>query len=438
MASRTAVVVNKSPRDTPIMSSYSSSTNTPTIAATAIMSSSHDSPSILIMDDDAYPPTARGKRPQPPASQTLNTAMYITLWIFISNCTILFNKWLIDTKGFRFPILLTCWHLVFATVATQILARTTTLLDSREKIFLTPRVYCRTILPIGIFYSGSLVCSNVVYLYLSVPFIQMLKAAAPVAVLFTSWAWQVAEPSLASFLNVLWIVAGVALASVGEIHFSLIGFLYQMGGIVFEAIRIIMIQVLLSGDGMKMDPLVGLYYFAPVCAVMNLLVALPSEIPNFTWAAASDVGFGMLLLNASIAFLLNVTSVFLIGRTSGLVMTLTGIFKNILLILVSILIWNTKITFMQTIGYAIALAGLTYYSLGYDQIVKLARTSIAWINSILHSTPARGRSRASLARRRCVLATALTFGGLFVFMAALQHNDPTSKIFKLPAWFGTE
>lgn len=209
-------------------------------------------------------------------------------------------------------ILLTCWHLVYATIATQILARTTTLLDSRKKISLTPRLYCRTILPIGIFYSGSLVCSNVVYLYLSVPFIQMLKAAAPVAVLFTSWAWKVAEPNLASFLNVLWIVAGVALASVGEIHFSLIGFLYQMGGIVFEAIRIIMIQVLLSGDGMKMDPLVGLYYFAPVCAIMNLLVALPSELPNFTWAAASAVGFDMLLLNASIAFLLNVTSVFLV------------------------------------------------------------------------------------------------------------------------------
>ncbi|KAG6035377.1 hypothetical protein E4U41_006101 [Claviceps citrina] len=400
------------------------------------MSSSNDnSSSFIMMDDDVPPPTARGKQEQPTA-RTVQTAMYISLWIFISNCTILFNKWLIDTQGF--PILLTCWHLVFATIATQILAKTTTLLDSRKKILLTPRVYCRTILPIGIFYSGSLVCSNVVYLYLSVPFIQMLKAAAPVAVLFTSWAWQVADPSLASLLNVLWIVAGVALASVGEIHFSLIGFLYQMGGIVFEAIRIIMIQVLLSGDGMKMDPLVGLYYFAPVCAAMNLLVAVPSELPKFTWTAVSNVGFGMLLLNASIAFLLNVTSVFLIGRTSGLVMTLTGIFKNILLILVSMLIWSTKITFLQTVGYAIALTGLTYYSLGYDQIVRLTRTSAVWAASMWSSTSAHGRSSSSLATRRCILVTALILGGLFIFVAALQHHDPSAKMMRLPAWFGTE
>ncbi|KAG5998085.1 hypothetical protein E4U43_002499 [Claviceps pusilla] len=434
MAGRTTVV-NQSPRRTPIVSAYSSSANTPTTSTTTSMTSAHDSPSILVMDDDVPPPSASSKR-EPPAVNPLHTAMYITLWIFISNCTILFNKWLIDTKGF--PILLTCWHLVFATIATQILARTTTLLDSRKQIFLTPRIYCRTILPIGIFYSGSLVCSNVVYLYLSVPFIQMLKAAAPVAVLFTSWAWKVAEPNLASFLNVLWIVAGVALASVGEIHFSLVGFLYQMGGIVFEAIRIIMIQVLLSGDGMKMDPLVGLYYFAPVCAAMNILVAIPGELPSFTWAAASNVGFGMLFLNASIAFLLNVTSVFLIGRTSGLVMTLTGIFKNILLILVSILIWSTKITFMQTIGYAIALAGLTYYSLGPDQIVRLTRTSAAWVHSMWSSTSAHGHSPATLARRRCLLVTALVVGGVIIFLSALQHYDPTTKLLVVPAWFGTE
>lgn len=207
---------------------------------------------------------------------------------------------------------MTCWHLVFATIATQILARTTTLLDSRKKIPITPRIYAKSILPIGIFYSGSLVCSNIVYLYLSVPFIQILKAGAPIAVLFTSWAFRVAEPSWASFLNVLWIFAGVALASVGEIQFSLIGFLYQMGGIVFEAVRIVMIQVLLNGD-MKMDPLVGLYYFAPVCAVMNFLVAVPTELHKFSWEAVSKAGIVMLILNASIAFLLNISSVFLVS-----------------------------------------------------------------------------------------------------------------------------
>ncbi|RFU74646.1 triose-phosphate transporter [Trichoderma arundinaceum] len=302
---------------------------------------------------------------------------HIINWMFFSNVTIIFNKWLIDTAGFT--IILTCWHLVYATIATQILARTTSLLDSRRNFPITGRLYLRTILPIGLLYSGSLICSNVVYLYLSVPFIQMLKAASPVAVLFASWSWGVAEPNLSKFINVLVIVLGVAISSFGEISFSWTGFFFQIGGTSFEAVRVVMIQVMLSGEGLNMDPLVSLYYYAPVCAIMNFLIAVFTELPNFKWEDAVNTGFGMLFLNASIALFLNVASVFLIGKTSGLVMTLTGIFKSILLVVVSVLIWSTKITLLQTLGYAIALGGLTYYSLGYDQLASLGTATLAWI-----------------------------------------------------------
>jgi hypothetical protein len=40
---------------------------------------------------------------------------------------------------------------------------------------MTGRVYLRAIVPIGIFFSMSLICGNQAYLYLSVAFIQMLK-----------------------------------------------------------------------------------------------------------------------------------------------------------------------------------------------------------------------------------------------------------------------
>lgn len=72
-------------------------------------------------------------------------------------------------------IVLTTWHLTFATIMTQVLARTTNLLDGRKTVKMTGRVYFRAIFPIGVFFSLSLICGNVTYLYLSVAFIQMLK-----------------------------------------------------------------------------------------------------------------------------------------------------------------------------------------------------------------------------------------------------------------------
>ncbi|KAF3077323.1 triose-phosphate transporter family domain-containing protein [Trichoderma afarasin] len=354
---------------------------------------------------------------------------HIINWMFFSNVTIIFNKWLIDTAGFKYPILLTCWHLIYATIATQILARTTTLLDSRRNFPISGRLYLRTILPIGLLYSGSLICSNVVYLYLSVSFIQMLKAASPVAVLFASWSWGVAEPNLSKFVNVLVIVFGVAVSSFGEIQFSWVGFFFQIGGTCFEAVRVVMIQVMLSGEGLNMDPLVSLYYYAPVCAVMNFLIALVSEIPKFQWEHAVHAGFGMLFLNASIAFILNVASVFLIGKTSGLVMTLTGIFKSILLVVASVLIWSTQITFLQTVGYTIALAGLTYYSLGYDQLVSLGTATLAWTSEFFAANGGAMRSK------RLIVVGISSFVAVIVVLE-LTMSERGRRMLAGPSWHG--
>ena len=128
-----------------------------------------------------------------------------------------------------------------------------------------------------------------------------------------------APPSLKTLGNVSFIVIGVIIASFGEIQFDLTGFLYQLGGITFEALRLVLVQKLLSSAEFKMDPLVSLYYFAPVCALMNGVVALIMEVPSMTMDNVYQVGFLTLLASAMVAFLLNVSVVFLIGKTSSLV-----------------------------------------------------------------------------------------------------------------------
>lgn len=198
-------------------------------------------------------------------------------------------------------------------MATQILARYTTYLDGRKSVKMTGRVYLRAIVPIGVFFSLSLICSNLTYLYLSVAFIQMLKATTPVAVLLAGWALGVSSPNLKTFLNVSAIVIGVIIASIGEIKFDIIGFMYQMAGVAFEAIRLTMVQRLLSGSEFKMDPLVSLYYFAPVCAAINLVVAIFWELPKVSMVDVYNVGLFTFLLNGMVAFGLNVSVVMLVS-----------------------------------------------------------------------------------------------------------------------------
>ena len=115
-----------------------------------------------------------------------------------------------------------------------------------------------------------------------------------------------------TFGNVSIIVVGVIVASYGEIMFDTTGVIYQIFGLTFEATRLVMVQKLLSAPEYKMDPLVSLYYYAPVCACINLVVSIIFEAPRFTMQHIYNVGFPILISNAMVAFLLNVSVVFLV------------------------------------------------------------------------------------------------------------------------------
>ncbi|QKX63020.1 uncharacterized protein TRUGW13939_10188 [Talaromyces rugulosus] len=349
-----------------------------------------------------------------PPKASLHPAFYVTAWIALSSSVILFNKQILANEAapFAYPIFLTTWHLTFATIMTQILARTTTLLDGRKTVKMTGRVYLRAIVPIGLFFSLSLICGNVTYLYLSVAFIQMLKATTPVAVLLATWGLGISPVNLKVLMNVSAIVVGVVIASFGEIRFVLIGFLFQIGGIIFEAIRLVMVQRLLSSAEFKMDPLVSLYYFAPVCAVMNGVTTLFIEAPKMSMTDIYNVGLITLLANAVVAFLLNVSVVFLIGKTSSLVMTLCGVLKDILLVAASMAIWHTPVTPLQFFGYSIALGGLVYYKLGGDKIKEYtSHANRSWAEY----------GSTNPGQRRVVVIAAVVLG-FFLFVGALAPS----------------
>ena len=119
---------------------------------------------------------------QAPKSQTLTAAKYrlsatiiIPIWIILSSSVIMYNNYVYNTRQFKFPVFLVTWHLGFAAIGTRVLQRTTSLVDAARDVHMTKDMFVRSILPIGLLFSCSLILSNSAYLYLSVPYIQMLK-----------------------------------------------------------------------------------------------------------------------------------------------------------------------------------------------------------------------------------------------------------------------
>ncbi|GJJ11136.1 hypothetical protein Clacol_005367 [Clathrus columnatus] len=290
----------------------------------------------------------------------LSATVIIPIWIVLSSSVITYNNYVYNTLLFKYPVFLVTWHLVFASIGTRILKRTTRLLDGANDTshLITKDVWLKKIIPVGALFTGSLILSNTAYLYLSVAFIQMLKAFTPVAILLISFTFRIQDPSKRLFMIVFMISGGVSLASYGELKFNMKGFIIQALAVLFEASRLVMIQLLLHG--IKMDPLVSLHYYAPVCAGFNLLI-LPFTDGLAPFYEVVALGPAIMLSNAGVAFLLNIAAVFLVGVGSGLILTLAGVFKDILLIIGSVLLFGTVVTPLQIFGYGIALIGLVIF-----------------------------------------------------------------------------
>lgn len=280
----------------------------------------------------------------------------ISFWIFMSCSVILFNKALY-VGPFPHPLTLTMIHMTFATVATTVLRLTGRLHVPQ----LGWEFWTRNVLPIGVLYAGSLGFSNIAAIHLSVSFIQMVKAITPFITLAISIAMRMEEPSRALAVVVTLMCVGVGIASYGEILFDSWGLTAQLISITTEAARLVVTQKLVQAQLPKgASPLVSVSLFAPASLAFLAPIALYKEPGALTKLLSAGTGLTV-LANTGTAFMLNVAVVILVQQTSGLTLTLAGIIKDILLIVVSIWLFGNPITTVQVVGYTLALFGLQMY-----------------------------------------------------------------------------
>lgn len=293
--------------------------------------------------------------------QHLLTYIYLLLYTTLSSGVILYNKWFLSTRYFNFPypITLTMIHMGFSGAVAFFLIRVVKVV---APIKMTFKIYMTCVVPISAFFASSLWFGNTAYLYISVAFIQMLKALMPVATFLVAVLWGTDVLRCDVFLNMVLISVGVAISSYGEIHFNMMGTLYQVMGIVAEALRLVLTQVLLQKKGLTLNPITTLYYIAPCSFVFLFIPWYILESPAIE-VAQIQFNFWIFFSNALSALALNISTFLVIGRTGAVTIRVAGVMKDWILIALSTIIFpESVITGLNITGYAIALCGVVVYN----------------------------------------------------------------------------
>ncbi|KAH7844271.1 hypothetical protein Vadar_026283 [Vaccinium darrowii] len=291
----------------------------------------------------------------------LLTYLYLLIYVTLSSGVILYNKWVLSPKyfNFPFPITLTMIHMGFSGAVAFLLVRVFKVVSPVKMTF---EIYATCVIPISAFFASSLWFGNTAYLHISVAFIQMLKALMPVATFLMAVLCGTDKLRWDVFSNMLLVSVGVVVSSYGEIHFNVVGTVYQVTGIFAEALRLVLTQVLLQKKGLTLNPITSLYYIAP-CSFMFLFV--PWYFLEKPGMEVSQIQFNFWIFfsNAICALALNFSIFLVIGRTGAVTIRVAGVLKDWILIALSTVVFpESTITGLNIIGYAIALCGVVMYN----------------------------------------------------------------------------
>ena len=291
--------------------------------------------------------------------QLVINAAKLFVWLALSSSVVLSNKWMLRPMRFPFPVTLTCWHMAVSAVVGAAAIAT----GKVAKQQLSWGTWAKICLPVGALSAASLFFGNTAFMYLTVSFMQVLKANMPVIMFVVGCLFATETFTLASFGIMVVITAGVAMALYGEVNFSLVGALCMFSAMFCEAVRLTLVQSLLQRQDLQLTPLSTLYYIMPVSTACLLPIALASEakgLQSCSWLTYNTVP--ALLANAAGAAALNLSIYMVIGTMSALTMKLAAVVKDIGLVAVSCAVFGDTLTFSGTFGYSIALLGVCMYN----------------------------------------------------------------------------
>jgi len=296
------------------------------------------------------------------AAQVLKTLALCTAYIVLSGGLINFNKYLMNKQRFPHPMALTAMHMTMSLLlCSLVLLVRPSAMPSVEACKGKMANLYKYLAPIGFLFAIMLYGSNRAYLYCSIAFLQFMKEANVVLVFTFSALAGLQFFNRQRTVVIAWVILGSSLCVHGELNFVFIGFMLQGVSQLAECARAVVAEIVLSGSEFKLDPLSYTFFMAPVCLVVlgigNIITWDHSVITDLA------VWWPYLLPNACIAFCLNVMIAQVIKETSAVGFIITGVVKDIVLVVFSSAVFHDSITTTQWLSFSVTLSGVFFWSL---------------------------------------------------------------------------
>jgi solute carrier family 35 protein E3 len=255
--------------------------------------------------------------------------------------------------GFKFPSTLMAFH--FACTYCFVLAM------RKRGVFESKFVHWRVYIMLGMSMAAAVGLVNMSLVHNTVGMYQLLKFLAVITTVTIEYFYKGKTYRFAVYAALVLLVVGVSTSTVSDVKMSATGLAYGLVG----AVAVSWYQV--YNKAVQTDYAVSalqlLEYEQPCSAFWCLGLALATDdvgsLGGVTWSAPL---IGMLLLSGAMAFLVNLSSFLIIGKTSPVTYAVVGHAKTLLLFAAGFTFFGETVSPKQGFGLCIAVGAMVWYT----------------------------------------------------------------------------
>lgn len=321
-----------------------------------------------IGNPEELPPNSRSSLS---VADVLKTLFFILLWYIFSTFLTLYNKTLLgdDLGRFPAPLLMNTVHFSMQAVLSNAI---TWFWSQRFQpgVTMSWKDYFLRVVPTALGTALDINLSNASLVFISVTFATMCKSAAPIFLLLFAFAFRLETPSIKLISIILIISFGILLTVAKETEFQFWGFIFVMLAAVMSGFRWCMTQILLQKEayGLK-NPLTLMSYVTPIMALATALLSLildpwdefkRNNYFNNSWHVMRSCL--LMFFGGTLAFIMVLTEYVLVSVTSAVTVTIAGVVKEAVTILVAVFYFHDQFTWLKGAGLLIIMVGVSLFN----------------------------------------------------------------------------
>ncbi|XP_076802392.1 solute carrier family 35 member C2-like isoform X2 [Clavelina lepadiformis] len=303
-------------------------------------------------------------------SQVLRTIFLVLFYYVFSIGLTFYNKWMF--KGFHFPLITTCVHFISVFVLSG-LCRLIFMKCRETTITLDWDTYLKKVFITGIASALDIGLSNWSFVFITVSLYTMVKSSCVVFILGFALLFKLEKPRFSLVFVVCLIASGLFMFVYKSSQFNLEGFILVLVASFLGGIRWTLSQILTQKKELGLgNPIDLLYHLQPTMFIGLFPLALAHEGLSFFTSkhifageSISDVmpTIVMIAVGGLLAFLLSFSEYLLLTNTSSLTLSICGIFKEILTLVLATTYNNNHLSLINWFGFFVCLSGICLHVL---------------------------------------------------------------------------